>query len=453
VSAPILEQPGPATDRAGEPVPDGAAATLAAPPDAPRTGSRASAWMAIAALIVAGLATPFGGQIGGADFGQLLEGRLEVRTDGGWAGIGDGAGVPAGSLVRAAGEEVRIATRDAELVLADGGELVTDRRDPELRRGSLLVDSDTDVAVRLGATRVEGRGQWRLDMGVASRVATYRGRVELDDGVRETNLIRYRQVPVRDGAIEDGRRPLRYLVGDAWDERLLGEAFAADRLAARLTESLDRSYGEEPRSPAFYAAFAAVDDVDAAVEGLATVAEDGRYGPPADVLVGVAVGDALTAGAGLDADAALDRLITLRRAGATWGLLLVEHELTASDLRQAADRALERVEASPPPPEPEPEDADDDGGAPDPAAGSPGATGPVETAEPAPTPSPSPSPGPAPSPSPAPGDDGGGTPVPPAGDDLEQTVREVEDTVGDLLDDAAGTLGDAVDDATGLVGP
>jgi hypothetical protein len=433
---------------ASPPSGDGTGPDAAVPP--PRTGSRTSAWMAIAALIVAALATPYGGQIGGADFGQVLAGRLEVRTGDGWVGVVDGAGVPSGSLVRAAGEEVRIGVAGAELTLADGGELLADAAGPELRRGSLLVDAAEDWTLRLGATSIRGRGQWRVDTGVASRVATYAGRAELDDGARTASLARYRQAPVRDGAIEDGRRPLRYLVGDAWDERLLADAFAVDRLAERLGDSLARSHGDEPRSPQFYAAFAAVEEsAEAALEGLATVEEDGRYGPPADVLLGVTVADTLVEGAAMDADNALERMIRLRRAGATWGLVLVEHELASSDLRAAADRALERVEADPPPAEPD-VDAGTDEGVGD-GTGAPGAADEADTADPAPAPPPgsAPSPGPSPTPAPPPEDDGDdGGPLQP----VEDAVREVEDSVGDLLDGTTDAVDEVVGGVTGLLG-
>ena len=415
----------------------------------PRAGSRSSAWMAVAALIVAALATPFGGGIGGTDFGQLVHGPLEVRTSEGWAGLADGAAVPTDRLVRAAGEEVRIAVGGTELTLADGAELATDRDVPELLRGSLLVDTDRVWTVRLGAARVEGRGEWRLDTGVASRVATYRGRVELDDGAREVSLPRYRQVPVRNGALEDGRRPLRYLVGDAWDERLLAAAFAVDRLAVRLVDSLARSHGEQPRSPEFYAAFASVDGVvEETLDALAATEEDGRFGPPAEVLLGVAVADALARGAELELDAATDRLIDLRRAGATWGLVLVEHDLTTADLRAAADRALERVEASPPPAEPGPQEAAEPEAAE--PADDPGGTASSEPSEPAPTPAPEAPPSSSPSPSPSSGESGeddGGGPLEP----VEDTVRDVGDTVGDLIGGTGDTVGDVVGGVDGLL--
>jgi hypothetical protein len=52
--------------------------------DTTTLGARAPAWMALGALLVALVATPFGVDLGGEAFGRVVDGALEVETDQGW---------------------------------------------------------------------------------------------------------------------------------------------------------------------------------------------------------------------------------------------------------------------------------------------------------------------------------------------------------------------------------
>lgn len=405
-----------------------------------RLGARAPAWMAIGALLVALVATPFGIELGGEGFGRLVDGALEVETTDGWVTMQAPATVPAGAEVHVGEGDARIEVDGGLLTLAEGAEVHAEPGIPQVRRGSLLVEADEPLRARVGATTAEGRGEWRVDVGVSTRIATYRARLSVSDGETERDLARFRQVGVRDGALEPGLRPLRYQEEDPWDEWLLADALAVDRLVERLQASLERSYGSDPRGAGFYAAFVAVDDADLAgdLEQLAVIVDGDAFGPPPDLLTAVVVIDALRAEAGLSAGQARDRVVGLRRAGAAWGLVLVEHDLGPAALRAAADRALEQV-AQTPPPEPAPPD---DAPPPD--------TDGDEEPEPAPT---QPEPAPEPDPQPAPddddddGDDGDG-----AVDPVEDVVRDTGDGLGDLIEDTGDEVGGTVGDTTGEVG-
>jgi hypothetical protein len=333
------------------------------------------------------------------------------------------------------------------LTLAEGTRLHAQPGMPQVRRGSLLVEAEAPLRARVGATTAEGRGQWRIDVGVASRVATYRARVSVGDGNDERDLARFRQVAVRDGALEPVLRPLRYQEDDPWDQWLLADALAVDRLVERLQGTLERSYGTDPREAAFYAAFVAVDDADLVgdLADLAVTNDDDAFGPPADLLTAVVAIDALRVEAGLEAAAALERVVELRRAGASWGLVLVEHDLGSAALRAAADRALEQVEQTPPP-EPEPVEPAEpaEPAEPEPAEGE--TAGPTTGAQPAPEPEP------AARARPGPGagadDDGQGG----ATDPVEDAVRDTGDSLGDVVEDTGGAVGGLVEDTSRGVG-
>lgn len=418
----------------------------------PRGGARGSAWLAVAALVVALVATPFGVDLGGSEFGRLVDGALQSRSADGWRHLEAPATVPAGAELRVGARPATIEIDGAVLTLSPDTRLHADPEAPRVRGGGLLVEAEQPSSVRVGATTARGRGQWRVDVGIASRVATYRGRVELDDGIAQRRVDRFRQVSVRDGALEPGTRPLRYSADDPWDTWLLADALAVDRLGTRLRDALERRYGEEPRGAGFYAAFVTVADagIDDDLHELAVTVDGARFGPPGDVLVGVAAVDALATEAGDTPAEALERVVALRRAGATWGLVLVEHDLGPAALRAAADRALRQVEATPPP-----------GPGPDEATG---AVAPVDAVAPT---QPAPAvdgeetePAPVPGPGPQPPDDGGGDddPLDPVedavgdGDDdglpdpVEDAVDDTGDSVGDLLEDTTDIVGDSVGD-------
>jgi hypothetical protein len=320
--------------------------------------------------------------------------------------------------------------------------------------------------VQVGVVDVRGRGTWRADLGASSRLATYRGRIQADDGAQALPLARYEQVELRGGALDGSAAPLRYHGDDPWDREELGDALAADRLAEQLSSSFAADHGEELRPASFYADFV---DAEAPVldrlEDLAPRRRGALVGPPAPVLVAVVVTDALVVEGGFLPGPAVSRVAELRRGGASWGLLLVRHDLGPAALRAAADRALDQaadagarrgaeiggsgsagsdaagVDAA------DRDAAGRDGSTAEPAtggrdadltgdAGAEGtaASAPGDDPGPSPSPSPTPSPSPAPPPSPTPE---GGVLAP-----LEELLRDPGGGADDLLD---GTTSSATD--------
>jgi hypothetical protein len=438
--------------------------------------ARIAAWVAVGAAAVAALLATLGvALVGGGGGGEVVAGHLEVElvATGEVRQLSVGDEVPVEAELRATDGPATVRSAAGELSLAAGTVAeISERGIVTLRRGSLLVRASGAVQVVTGAVEVHGRGVWRVDVGAPSRLATYRGRLQAVDGVGSRQLARYEQVDLRGGGLDGSVAPLRYRDGDAWDRAELADAFATDELAAQLTTTLAAAHGSAPRSADFFAAFGGAGaPVLDRLDDLAARQRAERYGPPAGVLVGMVVADALVVEGGFLPGPAVSRVVELRRGGATWGLILLVHDLGPGALRAAADRALDQAAATPPTPltDPGSDRPDGDRGerdAPTPGGAAPGGTASADGdggSVPAgsdgssgadPSPSSSPSPAPDPSPGPVPG-----APPDPAPDDdpvgpVEELLGDPGGSIGDLLDGASelvGTLDGAVSSADGLL--
>jgi hypothetical protein len=431
--------------------------------------ARIAAWVAVGAAAAALVLSTFGaGWLADGSAGEVVVGRLEVElaVTGEVRQLTVGDRVPAEAQLRANGGSATVRVPTAELSLApgtivdttDGGALI-------LRRGSVLVRGPGPVQLVSGAVDVLGRGTWRVDVGPASRLATYRGRVQAADGVSSRQLARYEQVDLRGGALDGDAAPLRYRDDDVWDRDELAEAMAVDRLAGQLTTSLTATHGTALRPPSFYTRFVGADaPVLARLDDLAPRRRTNEVGPPAPVLLGMTVADALVVEGGFLPAPAVSRVVDLRRGGASWGLVLVVHDLGAPALRAAASRALDRaadtpaavgagaatgeggIDANEAETGARAADSGPGAGAGDPAPGTDAAGGASPTS-PSPSPSPSPGPSPSPSPSPSPGSDPSPSPTPAPSPTPDDEPRLLED----LLPDPDGSIGELLDDTTRLL--
>lgn len=401
----------------------------------PSRTSRVSAWVAVLAVI-AGLAVapPWRGTGGLPEgfAGRLVDGVLEREVDGGWSDVAVGELVPEGDRVRSS-EGARLEVDGGELSLAAGSRAVLAAA-TVLETGSVLTVVDgAERTVRLQAITASGRGAWRVDADAAPRVGVYRGGVGLrvqGEAEQALALRRLEQADLIGGGLPAEPLPLRYSNADDWDVRLLAGVLAIDRQAAQVRAILEGRFGSEPLSEDFYLDFQVVDG--ALAEALPRFGEtegDRRVGPPADVLLGVIVTDLVRRGAALSGAEASERVITLRGAGATWGIVLALHDLGADALRGAADLLLRGGPASAPvtaAPE-------------EPATGAP--TGPdVEGTQPPPTDEPTEQPT---EPEPSPSESGAAGPC-----QLEpcEPVNEEVDELTDLLDEVAPGSGETVDE-------
>ncbi len=396
--------------------------------------SRFSAWVAIVAVVVGLVVTPPWQGTGGLPegfAGRLLSGVLERQTAATWTDVPVGELVPTGARVRSA-DGARLEVDGGEVSLVAGSRAVLDAV-TELETGSLLTVVDgAERTVRLGAITASGRGAWRVDADGAPRVGVYDGGVGLrvqGDVEQALAVRRLEQADLIDGGLPAEPLPLRYSSEDEWDVRLLAGVLAADRQAAQVRSTLVGRFGSEPLAEDFYGRFAVVDGALAtAVPRYGETSEDGRVGPPADVLLGVIVTDLVRRGAVLSADEAVRRVTTLRGNGATWGIVLAVHDLGADALRGAADLTLRGGPVAAPATA-APEEPTETPTGPDGTAPTPSESPTVEPTEPTPSPSPSDSDAPVPC-------------------ELEpcEPVNDTVDELTDLLDDIAPGTGDTVDD-------
>lgn len=410
--------------------------------------ARVSAWVAVAAVVLAVvLAPPSGDVFMSGEFGRVSAGVVELQQGGTWTVLPVGAVVPDGATLRTTEDEGELEVRGGTLSLSRWVELDVDGEVLDLSRGEVLLEAERTYTVRFGALVGSGRGTWRVSAGGVARFAVYDGgaAVRQPEVAEDLALGSLREAPVFEGAVGTVQ-PLRYLPSDPWDARLLAEAIRIDRLLAATERGLTARYGTAPQTPDFYGDFTRFEGLLRHLPALAVTEDDGRYGPPAETLVAMMVAELLVAEVPLAADDAAARIDTLRSAGAEWGLIVREHGLTAADLDRTVERAVrQRGEAvaegtaapvtGPPPPGPT-ED--------------PGTTTP-----PPPPPDPDPDP---PPPSPPPPDPDPPEDEPDTLDPVTDPVTDVTDDLGSLLDevvpgasDTTDAVNDAVEDGADLV--
>ena len=267
---------------------------------------------------------------------------------------------------------------------------------------------------------------------------------------------------MRDAVVTAPPRPYVYTTDDAFDRQHLADAMGVDDYVEALGTGLTAQYGTAPQSAAFYTDFDGLDGALVTALGDVGFDRDGdRIGPPSDVLVAAVVTDAVVRDAGLDPVTAATEVRDLRLAGATWGLVAQHHDLDASNVRDAADRALARRAAAEQQGDAVPavpaaastEDAPAPTPSPTPAPTTPGTPDRSGGQEPSDGEPPPPSSGPDPDDEPGPlgsvVDQTGATDL--LGDDVGGLVDDVVDAGDDLLDgpDPAGTTGTSAGDGDG----
>lgn len=418
-----------------------------AEPVAPTPPARMAAGLAVVVALLGGLLGT-GGQLDGLLGGNAItvaSGRVEAQVADGWIPVRIGARVQPGTTLRVAEGRATLGVPGGTVDLAEGSRVTVDDR-LRVEAGTVVVHGSRTV-VGDEATRVQGTDTWRYD--AAGRTTAYTGSVVVTDAADREVLVRsLQEARLRDGILTVEPRPYVYTDTDAFDRQYLATAFDVDDYLAALRQGLQAEYGTAPQVTAFYTDFDGLDG--SLVDALGDIGFDhvgARVGPPADVLVASVVTEALVVDAGLAPEVAADRVRDLRLAGATWGLVVQGHDLDASHVRAAADRALARRQL----------------------AEQQGTAAPVDQGQaPSGTPSGAPAEG-----APANGstatppgtgerqvdpDVGGGEPVPPAPDGPGGGAGPVEDVVDESGADEAvdGEAGDLVDDVVettdGVVG-
>lgn len=296
-----------------------------------------------AVLIAAGCN---GDDLGGQAVARVMSGDLvEVASGSGWTAVDAGAELPDGARVRTGDDQAHLAFRSGEVRLAPQAAAVVGDNGLDLLRGEVLVMNRDGFETRWTDVEVDGEGVYRLAPGLAPRLAVYRGEVTVRRPSEVRTVPELREASLSARRLPASAMPLTYRHDDPWDRMLLQDAIAFDDEAARLTRGLASEYGVEPRSQDFYASFAAAPDRTVPVVArTARVREPGgRFGPPGEALLTMFVAQSAAAGRGPEALAdVVEKVVDLRSAGARWGLVATELDVTTSELADVVDAGRQR---------------------------------------------------------------------------------------------------------------
>ncbi|MGI9017300.1 MAG: hypothetical protein ACR2HR_09405 [Euzebya sp.] len=296
-----------------------------------------SLWLAVALLASACV----GGGAGRA--GQVTAGQVQ-RLDGrSWVDV---ARVGPGDEIRAVTDaSVQIAAASITLRRGTEGRIIADG--VALAVGDVLVEG-TGAVVELMQSTISGSGAYRVQTGVAPRLAVYRGGTEVRRPAEAQRVNALRQLDLSSRRLDGTDEPLSYAAEDLFDQLQIPDAIAFDGQVKNLVNAIDNTYGAEPQPPGFYTSFVSVAEPDVAALSQAApiVAPDGRFGPPADALVGLFLARAAADASGRDLSAAVATIRTLRSEGARWGLVFLTLGVNGIDFAGIVDRAVAQREVA-----------------------------------------------------------------------------------------------------------
>lgn len=386
-----------------------------------------------------------------------------------------------------AGDRVRVTDGGAALELEGGtaaelrtGSIVringTPRPPLSLEQGDLLVEAGTHpVPVDAGNTlaTVES-GTAKLVRGRSLLAGAYSGRITLERSSGERLMVpRLRQASVIGGGlIPEEVEPLALRVADEWDVRLLNHVI----VLSRQLEALGREF-EAQLAPGAPTGLDLFSNLVPGLAGRSVAAELLADRPAGESLIGLTVAvlsnsaPSNSAPSNNDLAGDAEAVFALRRAGASWGLVVADRRLPPAAVLKVLTEAVERVTprpAGPPPKRPStarPVASGGDGSGGQSRGGTPTGSRLIPGAEP-PHPSTAPTnggvsngasngPGPDPqrppaaptAPPPSGGDPGQGATedgkvvdVGPTGTGLDPIVDTVEDVLDGLLDNLLGSV-------------
>jgi hypothetical protein len=277
--------------------------------------------------------------------GQVVGGdAVEVAEADGWETAEPGRELADGARVRARGQPARLRLHGGETSLSPDAAVVVGPDQVDVLRGDVLVASVGTLETNWNETTVRGEGVYRVSAGVAPRVGVYRGTVDVQRVTEARQVGELRELNLSARRLPRAGEPLSYRLDDRWDRALLPHAIAFDEELERFARGLERIHGSQPREASFYDSYAALSP--AAVQILARGARVSRgdaFGPPSDALVTLLMAQAAASGDDdSDLEAAAERVVTLREAGARWGLVAAEFALTPERFAAAVDAAQAR---------------------------------------------------------------------------------------------------------------
>jgi hypothetical protein len=300
--------------------------------------------VAVMGLVAAGCSG--GDDLDGAAARMSAGGTLDIAVDDGWSPATVGDTIPDGGRVRTGTAEARLELRHGEVWLAPHSMAVVTMDVVDVIRGDLLVASGGTLAARWAEVEIDGQGVFRLTPGVAPVARVYGGEGEVRRPGERRSVPALRQVNLAASRLP-APVPLDYETADPWDRALLPLAVTFDEEISRIGRGIDRQHGVEPQDAAFYATFAAVDETVIPILASASrlLTEKG-FGPPSDALLTLFMAEVVAAVEETDLATAAQRVSRQRSAGARWGLLALEYEITTSELSRAVGLGEQRRLAS-----------------------------------------------------------------------------------------------------------
>lgn len=264
-------------------------------------------------------------------FRLTLDGKAEV----GDRAVDDGEHtVEEGETIRMlAGEATLSMPGDRAVLLRDDTSLVADD-EPELLDGDAVLVAKDETRMLTGDVEVAVEdGAARLQRGVGTTVAMYRGDGTIASGGRalDGGLRALRQVTVAtEGQLPREPSPLVYDETDSWDRDFLGEAISLGRALDGLSRGFTAQLGPSAELDAELLSDVLPIEVDDSL-----IAEEDRS--PGETLVGAAI----IVESGDDVDEGWDEVFGFRDDGAEWGLVAFDQQVERDPLLGTLDGAFD----------------------------------------------------------------------------------------------------------------
>jgi hypothetical protein len=209
---------------------------------------------------------------------------------------------------------------------------------PVLLAGDLLVISgDEPLAVSLTGSEVAVQGDARLSRGVAVLVAAYKGTAQLNAGGSTLTIPALRQAALpATGQFPSRATPLEFASADAWDQRYLSDAIElSNQLGARSDGFTAQLGSTDGRAVQYFRDLVP----RLAAEPAFTTPLVSPTRAPGETLVGAAITLEGKHGTFAERWAAV---FAFRDAGAPWGLVALDQDVSRAPLLAVIDAALSR---------------------------------------------------------------------------------------------------------------
>ncbi|MGH9194619.1 MAG: hypothetical protein ACRD1T_02630, partial [Acidimicrobiia bacterium] len=234
--------------------------------------------------------------------------------------------------------ELRLAPgRVFELSGPSGAEVsVSSTSSLRLQKGSVLAQLTSPGTIDTdGVSAVASKAAFRVDRGLSTRVASYRGKVGLASPGRSLELPRLRQAVVAAGELPGRERPIRINKSDRWDRKYLQAAIDLDSRLANFAQGLEAQLGRSSGPSLFSAVMPATPDL-AFLDAYASQRRS-------DIVIGLIVASEAANNNGGGVGELFGPVFSLWSDGASWGLIAFEYGVGEQKLFAGLLEAVRRA--------------------------------------------------------------------------------------------------------------